>query len=168
MARQTLAQRVDEHALAEDWKRWANADVQQQLIERAETLLAADDPRQMLKEIGRLEQEWKRFAVAPRRQSQVLWNRFRAARDALRRRGDAYLAENLAKKEALCVAVEQLADSTEWNASAAAIRRMQDEWKQIGPVRQPPSAPLFERFRAPANRFFERHKQFRLDRKSVV
>lgn len=165
VARQTLAQRVDEHALAEDWKRWANADVQQQLIERAETLLAADDPRQMLKEIGRLEQEWKRFAVAPRRQSQVLWNRFRAARDALRRRGDAYLAENLAKKEALCVAVEQLADSTEWNASAAAIRRMQDEWKQIGPVRQPLSAPLFERFRAPANRFFERHKQFRLARK---
>ena len=38
---------------------------------------------------------------------------------------------------------------------------MQDEWKQIGPVRQQLSAALFERFRAPANRFFERHKQFR-------
>jgi hypothetical protein len=130
-----------------------------------EALLAADDPRRMLAEIGRLEQEWQRFAVAPRRQSQVLWNRFRGARDELRRRTDAYLAENLATKEALCVAVEQLADSTEWNATAVVIRRMQDEWKQIGPVRQQLSAALFERFRAPANRFFERHKQFRLARK---
>ena len=164
-ARQALIQRVDAQAAAEDWKRWANADVQQQLIERAEALLAADDARQMLRELGRLDQEWKRFAVAPREQSQVLWHRFRAAREQLRRRGDAYLAENLAKKEALCVAVEALADSTEWNVSAAAIRRMQDEWKQIGPVRQQISAPLFERFRAPANQFFERHKQFRLARK---
>jgi len=165
VARETLAQRVHEHAIAEDWKRWANADVQQQLIERAEAVLAADDPRQMLREIGRLEQEWKRFAVAPRQQSQVLWDRFRGARDELRRRSDAYLAENLAKKEALCVAVEQLADSTEWSTTAAAIRRMQDEWKQIGPVRQQLSAALFARFRAPANHFFERHKQFRLARK---
>jgi hypothetical protein len=165
-ARQTLTQRVDERATEEDWKRWANADVQQQLIERAEALLAANDPRQMLGEIGRLDQEWKRFAVAPRDQSQVLWNRFRRARDALRRRGEAYLAENLAQKEALCVAVEPLADSTEWSATAATIRRMQDEWKEIGPVRQQQSAALFERFRAPANRFFERHKQFRLARKA--
>ncbi|MFI5365750.1 MAG: DUF349 domain-containing protein [Candidatus Binatia bacterium] len=165
VARQTLAQRVDEHAMAEDWKHWANANVQQQLIERAEALLGADDPRQMLQEIGRLEQEWKRCVVAPRFASQVLWDRFRGARDELRRRSDAYLAANLAKKEALCVAVEALADSTEWNATAAAIRRMQDEWKQIGPVRQQLSAGLFERFRAPANRFFERHKQFRLARK---
>ena len=164
-ARQTLAQRVDAHATAEDWKRWANADLQQQLIERAEALLAADDPRDMLREIGRLEQEWKRFAEAPRQQSEVLWDRFRRARDELRRRGDAYLADNLARKEALCVAVEQLADSTEWNAAAAAIRRMQDEWKQIGPVRQQLSAALFARFRAPANHFFERHKQWRLARK---
>ena len=165
VARQSLTQCVDAHASAEDWKRWANADVQQQLIERAEALLAADDPRQMLREIGRLEQEWKRFAVAPRDQSQVLWDRFRGARNELRRRSDAYLAENLAQKEALCVAVEQLADSTEWNATAAAIRRMQEEWKQIGPVRQQLSAALFERFRAPANRFFERYKQFRHARK---
>jgi hypothetical protein len=83
----------------------------------------------------------------------------------LRRRTAAYLAENLAKKEALCVAVEQLADSTDWNASATAIRRIQGEWKQIGPVRQKLSAALFDRFRAPANRFFERQKQFRLARK---
>ncbi len=161
-AQQTLAQRVEQQAIAEGWKRWANADVQQKLIERAEALLAADDPRQMLREIGQLEGEWTRCAVAPDDQSQALWERFRSARDELRRRRDAYLSDNLAKREALCAAVEQLADSTDWNGTAAAIRRMQAEWKQIGPVRKQLAAAFFERFRAPANRFFERRKEFLL------
>src|SRR5262249_10288758 len=152
VAQQALARRMDEQATAEGWKRWANADVQQQLIARAEALLAADDRRQMLRELGALEAEWKRFAVAPRDQSHALWERFRSARDEMRHRGEAYLDANLAAKEALCAAVEQLADSTDWNSTAAAIQRMQAEWKQIGPVRQKLSAALFERFRAPANR----------------
>jgi hypothetical protein len=135
-ARQTLANRAEDSAIAEEWKLWVNRDMQQRLIDRAEALLAAGDPRQMLREIGQLDQEWKRFAAAPRDQAQALWDRFRRARDELRRRGAAYLADNLAKKEALCVAAEQLADSTDWNVTAAAIRRMQEEWKQIGPVRQ--------------------------------
>lgn len=165
VARQALEQRVEESARAEEWKRWANRDVQQRLIERAEALLAADDPRPILKELGRLEREWKTYADAPRDESQALWDRFRNARNQLRRRATAYLADNLAKKEALCVAAEQLADSTEWNSTAAAIREMQEEWKRIGPVRQKLSAALFERFRAPANRFFERQKEFHQARK---
>jgi phage host-nuclease inhibitor protein Gam len=164
-AQQKVRERVQAHAIAEDWKRWANADVQQQLIERAEALVAADDPRAMLREIGELEREWKRFPAAPRDHSQALWERFRSARNELRRRCGAYLAENLAKKEALCEAAEQLADSTDWNATTAAFQRMQAEWKRVGPVRQQVSAALFERFRAPANRFFERRAQFLLARK---
>jgi hypothetical protein len=164
-AQHALTQRVEAQAVADGWKRWANAEVQQHLIQRAEALLAADDPRQMLRELGALDREWARVAVAPDDQSQALWTRFRSARDALRQRCNSYLADNLAKKEALCAAVERLADSTEWNATADAIRRLQAEWKEIGPVRQQLSEALFERFRAPANRFFERRQQFLLARK---
>src|SRR6185436_4705297 len=113
LARQTLEQRLGALAETQEWQRWANAEVQQQLIQEAEALLASDDPRRMLQESGRLDQEWKRAAVAPPQQAQALWNRFRAARGELRRRTDTYLAENLAKKEALCAAVEALADSTD-------------------------------------------------------
>src|SRR6185295_13363728 len=109
--------------------------------------------------------EWKRFADARRDQSQVLWERFRTARDELRRRGEAYLSENQARKEALCAAAERLADSTQWKATAEAIRQMQVEWKEIGPVRQRMSAMLWERFRTPTNRFFERRQAHLLARK---
>jgi hypothetical protein len=165
LARQSLEQRVDAVAVTHEWQRWANAEVQQQLIQQAEALLASNDPQRMLREGGRLDQEWQRAAVAPPEHAQALWHRFRGARRELRRRADAYLAENLARKEALCGEVEALADSTDWNTTAVAIRRMQAEWQQIGPVRQHLSAELFARFRAPANRFFERYKEHRRVRK---
>lgn len=166
LAREQLIQRMARQANVEEWERWASAEVQQGLIDQAEALLAADDPGKILRELGVLEREWQRFPTAPRDQSQALWDRFRRARNALRRRADAYLAENLARKEALCVAVDKLADSTEWSTTAAAIRQMQEEWKQIGPVRQRLSAELFARFRTPANRFFERHKEFQRARRA--
>lgn len=164
-AHQALTVRLQGEAVTEDWKRWANADVQRELIARAESLIEAGDPLRMLDEIGRLEQEWKSVATGPQEQSRALWERFRATRNELRRRGNAFLSDNQAKKEALCASVERLADSTEWNATADAIRRMQAEWKQIGPVRKKVSAELTERFRAPANRFFERRKEQMLVRK---
>ncbi len=158
-AQEALAQRIEAHTQGEDWRQWANAEAQLRLITQAEALLAAEDPRQMLLESTRLDQEWARCATAPRDQSQALWDRFRTARDALRTACRAYLSENLEKKQALCAAVEALADSTEWNTTASEIRRLQEEWKQIGAVPRKESDALFARFRAASNRFFDRRKE---------
>lgn len=155
-AHEELSRRSQEQASAEEWRRWANVDVQKRLIERAEALLETEDLGEVLRELGQLDQEWKRFATAPRDQSQTLWNRFRSARQELRRRGDAYLADNQKRKEALCETVEGLADSTDWKATAEAIQRAQAEWEQIGPVHPKVSQALWARFRAPCNGFFHR------------
>lgn len=155
-ARATLLKRVSAQTTAEEWKLWANADAQRKLIERAEALLESGEPGRMLTELVALDRDWKLCASAPRSESKALWDRFRTARNELRRRCDAFLAENQAKKEALCVAAERLADSTDWNATADEFRRLQAEWKEIGPVRRRLADALFERFRAPANAFFER------------
>jgi hypothetical protein len=69
------------------------------------------------------------------------------------------LAENLQRKEALIAQAEELKDSSEWKATAEAIKRLQAEWKAIGPVPQERSQELWDRFRAPANAFFERRQE---------
>jgi len=107
------------------------------------------------KELKRIQEEWKRFGTAPRDQSQALWERFRKVRDDLRDRCDAYFSDNLKKKEAICEAVEALADSTQWKETAEAIKQIQADWKRIGPVPQNKSEALWNRFRKPCDRFFE-------------
>jgi hypothetical protein len=69
------------------------------------------------------------------------------------------LAENLERKEALIARAEELKESAEWKATAEAIKRLQAEWKAIGPVSKERSQEMWDRFRAPANLFFERRQE---------
>src|SRR5206468_4396347 len=66
---------------------------------------------------------------------------------------------NQARKEALCARAEELAESRDWDKAAAELRRLQTDWKTIGPVRRSKSEALWQRFRAAADRFFERYKR---------
>src|SRR5262249_23420966 len=66
---------------------------------------------------------------------------------------------NLAKKEELCAKAEALAESTEWDAAASEIKRLQAEWKTIGPVKKTRSEAIWQRFRGACDRFFARYAQ---------
>ena len=113
-----------------------------------------------------LQAEWKTIGPVSRGQEKAVWERFRAACDRFftRRHDDLAQrktpwAENLAKKEALCAQAEALADSTDWDAAAAEIRRLQGEWKTIGPVKKSRSEAIWQRFRGACDRFFARYAQ---------
>ena len=43
--------------------------------------------------------------------------------------------------------------------AAAEIRRLQAEWKTVGPVRRTKSEALWQRFRAACDTFFDRYKR---------
>ena len=47
----------------------------------------------------------------------------------------------------------------EWERAASEIRRLQAEWKTVGPVRRSKSEALWQRFRGACDLFFERYKR---------
>src|SRR6185295_14741109 len=114
-ARDELMRRLDQEADTEEWRLWANAGAQEEIIQRVEGLLAANDLLEGTRQLAKLQEEWARVASASPDRSQELWERFRAARNELRKRCDAYMAENLEKKRALCAQVAEVGDSTAWN-----------------------------------------------------
>jgi hypothetical protein len=158
-ARDQLLRRISEVEQTEEWRRWANAAAQEEIIVRVEALLESNDLAEGLRQLGTLQDEWKRVATTTPDKSQALWERFRTARNELRRRCDAYLASNLQKKRALCAEAEGLADSTSWNETSEHIRRLQTGWKEIGPVPGRHTAALWRQFRDPCDRFFTRRKE---------
>jgi phage host-nuclease inhibitor protein Gam len=158
-AHDQVLRRFREAEEAEGWRRFANAGVQEELIRRVEALQESGDLAAATKALGEIQREWERVATAPREQSADLWNRYRTARNALRRRCDAYQVENLKQKQALCDAVAPLADSTDWKATAEEVKRLQAKWKAIGPVPLRHTESLWRRFREPCDRFFERRKE---------
>lgn len=136
------------------------------LCEQAEALSASTDWVKTADALKKLQAEWKAVGPVSRKKSQAIWTRFRTACDAffksrqddLGKKKDEW-AQNLAKKEELCAKAEALAESTAWEASAAELKKMQAEWKTIGPVRRNKSEVVWNRFRAAADAFFERYKK---------
>ncbi len=156
--REFFAQRVEE--------RKGNLERKLALIERAEALAHSTDWIKTADELKKLQAEWQEIGPVPRQDTRVTWKRFRDACDAFFTRRNADLAErketwaaNLAKKEALCARAEQLAASTEWERGASEIRRLQAEWKNVGPVRRNKSEVMWQRFRAACDTFFDRYKR---------
>ena len=164
-AQDEVFQRVAPHFAAQAEERAANLAKKRALCERAEALADSNDWVRTAIEIQALQAEWKTIGPVVRGQEKATWERFRAACDRfftrrqqdLKQRKEAWAA-NLAKKEALCAKAEALADSTEWEATAARIRQLQTEWKTIGPVRRSKSEAIWQQFRTACDRFFDRYK----------
>jgi hypothetical protein len=134
------------------------------LVEEAEGLVESTDWARTAARFQTLQAEWQALGRLAGDQDRVLATRFRAAGNAFfaRRREDLLdrkkvWTENLARKEALCVQAEALAESTDWDAAATEMKRLQADWKTIGPVRKNKSEVIWTRFRAAADRFFERY-----------
>jgi hypothetical protein len=165
--RTSLAPRIQELREAEEWKRWANVQVQEELCSKMEALvaIAEADPEKAANEMRQLQERWKPVAAAPRSQASALWTRFKTAQDQVYEKckdffaqQNAERAENLKKKVALAERAEALQDSTDWVKTADAIKQLQAEWKQIGPVTRGHERASWERFRAACDRFFTRRQ----------
>ena len=133
------------------------------IVTEAEALAASNDWAKAPARFQELQAEWQALGPVSREVGRDLAQRFRTACNAFfaRRREDLnerkrVWNENLAKKEALCARVEGLVESTDWDAAASEIKRMQAEWKTIGPVRKNKSEAIWNRFRAAADAFFDR------------
>jgi len=145
-------------------ERAGNLQKKQELCERAEALAESTDWVRTAEAFRALQAEWQTAGPVPPRDARVLWERFRRASDRFftRRRDDlaarkSVWTENLKKKEALCERAEALAESSDWDAAASELKRLQAEWKTIGPVRKNRSEAIWKRFRGAADRFFERY-----------
>jgi len=167
-ARKALFPRLKELREEAEWKHFANVDVQEDLCRKAEALKDTEDFEKAAEQLRDLDARWKQAREAPKDQAEALWTRFKAARDEVRTRCDAFFAKkaeelvlNLSKKEALCVQAEALAESGDWLKTTEALKKLQADWKEIGPVAHNKSKPVWDRFRKACDRFFSRRDEDR-------
>ena len=123
---------------ADEWQRWANLQVQEELCREMEALKAEENLEAAARRMRELQARWKQVALAPRAQGEAMWRRFKTAQDevfAARRRTSPRRtqerAANLAKKQALCERAEALADSTrlgeDGHRDSGAAGRVEDD-----------------------------------------
>jgi hypothetical protein len=165
-ARAKLTPKVQELREADEWQRWANLQVQEELCGQMEALKDEQDAEAAARRMRALQNRWKEVALAPPAKGEAMWRRFKAAQDEVFARTGAFFAAqaeeraaNLAKKRALCERAATLAESTEWVSTAIALQALQAEWKTIGPVTRGHEKAVWESFRRACDRFFTRRQQ---------
>ena len=156
----TRARMAEEHV--------ANLARKRELCEKVEALSESTDWDQTADEIKQLQREWRTIGPVPRKQSDAIWKRFRAACDHFFERRKPHLEglmaernKNLEQKTALCEKAEELSESDDWKDTATALRDLQRDWRDIGPVPRKDANAINKRFRSACDRFFERRQKHR-------
>ena len=146
----------------------ANLETKTALCEKAEELLAEEYTtvggwQKKSTELSELFKVWKTVGPAGKKQNEEIWNRFKTAMDTFFSRKKEFFAslkdkqtENLERKINLCIEAEALQESTEWKKATEQFKRIQEEWKTIGPVPKRHSDKVWKRFRAACDTFFGR------------
>ncbi|HAR66315.1 MAG TPA: hypothetical protein DCR55_08910 [Lentisphaeria bacterium] len=109
-----------------------------------------------------IQREWRQIGPGLREEEGKLRKELKSLCDRFfgeRRKWFSQLQEereqNEARKAELIYRVEELSESVDWHETATAIKAVQAEWKEIGPVPSEQRDDLNDRFRAACDSFFQ-------------
>lgn len=141
------------------------------LCEKAEELVAEELNsvnawQKKSDELSELLNVWKSVGPASPKQNEELWARFKQSMDGFFAKKKVFFdalkeqqTENFNRKVQLCVEAESLQESTEWKKATEQLKKLQEEWKTIGPVPKKRSEKVWKRFRAACDAFFTRKSE---------
>lgn len=150
----------------QDWQLWANLSLKEKLAERVEALDQQENLEIVVTVVKESQAEWKQIGPSPHAKTRKIWDRFQAACTLNFNRAEPYLAELKVRRAAamdrrreMCAMATQLAESTEWQKTAAILKGLQLEWKNLPPGSRRKESELYQQFRAACNLFFARRQE---------
>lgn len=165
--------RCEDHFQHVAVERAENLRQKEMLCEQAEALAESMDWIRTAETIKGLQAQWKTIGPVTPGHEKAIWERFRAACDRFFTRRKADLADrktvwstNLQKKETICAAIEGLADTADWDRALIEVKRLQGDWRAVGPVKRNRADAILLRFRSACELFFERYAH-RFDRETA-
>lgn len=136
-----------------------NYNLKLDLCVRAEAVKDSTDWRQTSRDLITMQKEWKEIGPVPRKHSDKIWKRFRAACDEFFNNKSNHFAhiredetENLRKKEELIKLVEETAFDGDRSENLNKLKEFQREWTEIGFVPFKEKDRLQNAFRAAVNK----------------
>ncbi len=142
------------------------------LCEKAEEIIHIEnntikDWQHNTDQITELLKVWKTIGPAPRKQNDDIWDRFKSTLDNFFAGKKEYFQKikdeqlnNYNLKVDLCVQVEAIKSSNDWRKTTQEMIRLQNEWRNIGPVPRKLSDKIWKRFRGACDEFFNAKSEF--------
>lgn len=149
-----------------------NLETKTELCEKAEELLLESSINKSFQKLQKLHEAWKEIGPVPKDKKDEIWDRFKAASDAINERRQSYYGslreeqnKNYAAKIVLCEKAEQLVETVsqsprEWQKATDQINELFRVWKTIGFAPKKVNDEVWVRFRTALDNFFKHKKEF--------
>lgn len=138
----------------------AALQAKEEIIQKAEKLLALEDSKQATEQVKKLQQDWKHAGIVTRKDEQRLWLEFRKICDELfaRRHQQATefkadLENNRRQAEALISSIESLVDSEAPLAEMSVLENLRAQFNQLGTLPRASHQALLSRYRKACRQF---------------
>lgn len=142
-----------------------NYDKKIELCEKAEALKDSTEWKKTTDQLIALQKQWKEIGPVPRKKSDHIWKRFRAACDSFFENkeknaggGDAGYAENLERKEKLLAEIREYV-LTDRDTDIEALKRFQESWSAIGFVPLKEKERIQKEYKEALQSKFESYKE---------
>ncbi len=118
----------------------SNLDKKMSIIEKAEALKSSTEWKKATDQFIELQKEWKEIGAVPRKKSEQIWKRFRAACDEFFAERDKHAKPendfygNLKAKKRIIEEIQAYVPSDDETANADALRDFNARWQEIGHV----------------------------------
>jgi len=117
-------------------------------------------------EVIKLQEEWKNTGWAKKKDNEEVWTEFRGFCDLFFSKRNAFMNEkrsaykvNKEKKEALIEKAKALQNNEDWKVTTDSLKKIQEEWKQLGSADPRDEQKLWQNFRSVCDHFFNRKKE---------
>lgn len=117
------------------------------------------------KEILAIQKKWDAMGGLPREHAKevnkAFWSSFKgffSNKNDFFKKLEGMRQENLEKKEALVVRADALKDNTDWDKTSEALKALQREWKEIGPVPEKFRNSVYAKFKEACDAFFNNRR----------
>lgn len=139
-----------------------NLQLKTDLCIQAEALKDSTDWRKATNDLINIQKQWKEIGPVPRKQSDLLWKRFRAACDYFFEKKSEHFSnidteqvENLKIKEQLIEEVYNFKPTADVNENLERMKEFQRRWTEIGHVPLNKKDDVQRRFRDAINKLFD-------------
>ena len=140
-----------------------NLEKKKLLLERAQQLVSSSEWKKATDEFVKIQKEWKEIGAVPRKQSDIIWEKFRGVCDEFFKRKkeffkdiDSVQLDNLKKKKLIIEQVNALEFGEDNESNIKILQDFREQWNGIGHVPFKEKDAVYNEFRNALNKHFDK------------
>lgn len=142
-------------------ERVKNLRAKENILDQIKALNSSEETKESLNKLKELQAEWKKIKNVPKEHVERLWESYRVLNEIFydKLSIDNEIAQldrerNLDAKIDLCKKVSELAEEKSIKSALIAVKKYQEDWRNIGPVPKEANEEIWTRFKAEVDKVY--------------